>query len=81
MLNIKDPEAHRLAKELAEIEGTSLTSAVTNALRAALAEHSRRRDSRRQLLTGLMTSARALDLPGGSDLINDLYDPETGMPR
>ena len=81
MLNIKDPEAHRLAKELAEIEGTSLTGAVTNALRTALAEHGHRRIARRQALTGLMTSARELRLTPNSDPIGDLYDSQTGMPR
>ena len=35
-LNIKNPEAHRLAKELAERTGESLTKAVTVALRERL---------------------------------------------
>ncbi len=80
MLNIKDPEAHRLAKELAELEGVSLTSAVTNALRAALAEHGRRRRARRQILTALVSSARELGLTPMADPINELYDPQTGLP-
>jgi len=36
-LNIKNPEAHRLARELAEATGGSLTDAVTEALRDRLA--------------------------------------------
>jgi antitoxin VapB len=32
-LNIKNAEAHRLAQELARLTGTSITEAVTNALR------------------------------------------------
>jgi antitoxin VapB len=32
-LNIKNPEAHRLAQELARLTGTSITEAVTQALR------------------------------------------------
>jgi len=36
-LNIKNPEAHRLATELAEATGGSLTDAVTEALRDRLA--------------------------------------------
>ena len=32
-LNIKNPEAHRLAQEVAEVTGESLTEAVTLALR------------------------------------------------
>jgi antitoxin VapB len=35
-LNIKNPEAHRLARELAEQTGESLTTAVTVALRERL---------------------------------------------
>lgn len=35
-LNIKSDEAHRLAKELAEVRGTTLTEAVTDALAASL---------------------------------------------
>lgn len=35
-LNIKNDEAHRLARELAEARGTSLTEAVTEALRESV---------------------------------------------
>jgi len=35
-LNIKNEEAHRLARELAQLTGTSLTDAVTEALRERL---------------------------------------------
>jgi antitoxin VapB len=35
-LNIKDPEAHRLAQQLAEATGESMTRAVTVALREKL---------------------------------------------
>ena len=35
-LNIKNEEAHRLARELAEARGTSLTEAVTEALRQSV---------------------------------------------
>lgn len=48
-LNIKNPEAHRLARELADATGGSLTDAVTEALRDRLAE-TRRRDSAELLL-------------------------------
>ena len=44
-LNIKNDEAHKLATELAEITGESLTSAVTSALRERLARERRRRRS------------------------------------
>jgi len=35
-LNIKNDEAHRMARELAEARGTTLTDAVASALEAAL---------------------------------------------
>lgn len=40
-LNIKDRETHRLARELAELTGTSLTDAVKNALRVAVEREGR----------------------------------------
>jgi antitoxin VapB len=36
-LNIKNPEAHRLARELAALTGESMTAAVTEAIRERLA--------------------------------------------
>ena len=35
-LNIKNPEAHDLARELADLAGSSITQAVTDALREAV---------------------------------------------
>jgi antitoxin VapB len=40
-LNIKDPEAHRLARKLAEQTGETMTRAVTEALRERLVRLSR----------------------------------------
>jgi antitoxin VapB len=40
-LNIKDPEAHRLARKLAEQTGETMTRAVTEALRERLLRVSR----------------------------------------
>ena len=44
-LNIKNDEAHRLATELAQLTGASLTAAVTAALRDQLAREHRRRQT------------------------------------
>lgn len=46
-INIKNPETHRLAQRLAEATGTTLTEAVTQALRERLAtiESPRDRDA------------------------------------
>jgi antitoxin VapB len=42
-LNIKNPEAHRLARELAALTGESMTAAVTEAVRERLARVRRER--------------------------------------
>ncbi len=41
-LNIKDPEAHKLAQELAQATGETMTHAVTEALRERLVRVRRR---------------------------------------
>lgn len=41
-LNIKDPEAHKLAQELAQATGETMTRAVTEALRERLVRVRRR---------------------------------------
>jgi antitoxin VapB len=43
-LNIKDPEAHRLAQAIAQITGETMTRVVTEALRERY-EHTRRVDA------------------------------------
>ena len=80
MLNIKDPEAHELARELAAIEQTTMTDAVIRALRASLAEHAARRKMRRQVLDAEIASAREQGLDQGHDPFADLYDAQTGLP-
>ena len=42
-LNIKNPETHRLATDLARLTGETLTQAVTEAVRERLARISRQR--------------------------------------
>lgn len=44
-LNIKNDEAHDLAKRLADVSGTSLTEAVTTALRRTLERDTRSDDA------------------------------------
>ncbi len=53
-LNIKNSEAHGLAKELADLTGESITKAVTQALRDALIKaRMRHRDSTQRLVSEL----------------------------
>ncbi|MCC5863300.1 MAG: type II toxin-antitoxin system VapB family antitoxin [Gammaproteobacteria bacterium] len=82
-MNIKNPETHRLARELAELTGESMTRAVTRALEERL-ERERRRRGRagigRQLLAiGRRAASRGLKDPRPADEILG-YD-EAGLPR
>jgi antitoxin VapB len=45
-LNIKNPEAYRLAQELAELTGESMTTAVTEALRERCGARAQKRPRR-----------------------------------
>lgn len=90
-LNIKNGEAYRLATELAELTGESLTEAVTKALAERLAQEKRERSQAnvaqidrlerlKQELRPLQERARAMrkDAPEITEI--DLYD-EHGLPR
>jgi antitoxin VapB len=57
-LNIKNNEAHKLASELADLTGESLTSAVTLALRERLARERRRRRPDRIVATLMKIGSR-----------------------
>ena len=76
-MNIKSPEAHRLATELARRTGKTITEAVTLALRDALARIKHDNDEK---LDRLLKEMR--ELYNTTDGINqdDLYDPDTGLP-
>lgn len=84
-MNIKNAEAHALAKELAELEHTTVTEAVVISLREALARrHSREQGERRARAHATLERLRAeLDAtPGPSlwEIGEDLYD-ELGLPK
>jgi antitoxin VapB len=81
-LNLKNPEAHALARELAALTGESLTAAVTEAIRERLEREKRKRDED-QLVADIMAigrrcAARPVRDPRPPDEI--LYD-ERGLPR
>lgn len=84
-LNIKNEEAHLLAKELAELTGESLTEAVTGALREALEGRRSRRAERTRSLIGELTEIAeftanlpVLDLRSADEILgyNDRGVPE-----
>jgi len=82
-LNIKNPETHRMARELAQITGESVTGAVTEAVRERLdrvQKGAKRGLAERLLRIGADCTAH---LPQSVRTINHgamLYD-EQGLPR
>jgi len=81
-LNIKDPEAHKLAQELAHETGESMTSAVIQAIRERL-EAVRRRRKRDAMLAAIHAiSERSAEILKGPyiDHAEFLYD-EHGLPK
>jgi hypothetical protein len=75
MLKIKDPEAYRLAKELATIEGTTLTDALIRSLKSSLARQAERRMHRREYLQSEISAARKEGFGFEKDPFAELYDP------
>ena len=86
MLNIKNPEAHRLARELADRRGESLTGAVTYALREQLAREPAppKRKIDVEKVKALLAEIRAAAPPAffeTEDPTAFLYGEETGLPK
>ena len=82
MLNIKDNEAHALAKQLAQETGETMTRAVTEALRLRLDQVRRKRRAQRRTEDLLQIGRRCvatLEAPP-ADHAELLYD-ETGLPK
>jgi antitoxin VapB len=84
-LNIKNAETYRLVKELADTTGTSMTAAVTEAVRERLERIRHEGDRPRVDLErglALLAEMRARLPPGylDQDLDAMLYD-ERGLPR
>jgi antitoxin VapB len=80
-LNIKDPEAHRLAQQIARATGETMTRVVTEALRERLSRLERRsaRASVEELLA-IAERAASHVKPPYVDHAELLYD-EHGLPR
>ena len=79
-LNIKNLEAERLIRELAELTGENQTTAVTEAVRERIVRVKRRGLSDRLMAIAEDCAARLKQGPGKMMEIEDLYDPETGLP-
>jgi antitoxin VapB len=80
-LNIKDPEAHRLAQQIARATGETMTRVVTEALRERLSRLERRsaRAGVEELLAIAERAASHVKRPY-ADHAELLYD-ERGLPR
>ena len=82
-LNIKSEDAYRLASQLSELTGESLTTVVTKALRTEL-EREQRLHDKAALRARLLELADKISANMPSDVTSDhswLYDEETGLPR
>jgi antitoxin VapB len=82
-LNIKNEETYRLAQELARQNGESMTAAVTIALKERL---ERQKPNPKAGLAKWLTELSKRTAPLMNDgrtskeLMDELYDPETGLP-
>ena len=80
-LNIKSEEAHRLAVALAKAKGTTITEAVTEAVRKEL-EWSLRRTNLARDIKAITAKMRpfADSIPASHEMGDFLYD-EMGLPK
>jgi antitoxin VapB len=86
-MNIKDPQVHAMARELAARRGSSVTDAVRQALAAELkrtpdSSSASSRRARHQALTELLERCRRLprqDASGREQIETELYD-SAGLP-
>ena len=82
-LSIKAPEADRLARELADTTGETITDAVIVAMRERLEREKRKRESKEQLIEDLMAIANhCASLPVLDDRTEDeiMGWNENGLP-
>lgn len=85
-LNIKNEDVHEAVRELARMLGVSQTSAVEVAVRAKLAELDKERQRTERALRIRQAAAELQDAFKDDDrdlwkVMEDLYDPATGLPR
>lgn len=81
-INIKNPETHRLARELAELTGESMTTAVTVAVRERRDRVLARRGGRAQVMLELgRDTARRLPASVRDVDHGELLYGEDGQPR
>jgi antitoxin VapB len=81
-LNLKSPEAHELATQLARLTGESMTRAVTEAIRERLERKRRERDRERMVAEAMAIARQVARYPRKDRRSHGdfLYD-ERGLPR
>jgi antitoxin VapB len=80
--NIKDPEAHKLAQQLAEATGETMTNVVTEALREKLLRV-RKKQTKRLTVEEMLVIGKKIRSQIKGPIINHaelLYD-EKGLPK
>jgi len=83
-LNIKNEETHRIVSELAALRGISLVAAVTQAAKETLErEKACKRESRLEWLERITAVTAPLMNDGrtSKELMDEVYDEETGLPK
>jgi antitoxin VapB len=84
-LNIKDEETHQLTRKLAQLTGESLTLAVKVAVKERLErqQNAARKESRMEWLNRITAETAAIMNDGrtSKQLMDELYDDETGLPK
>ncbi|WP_263356914.1 type II toxin-antitoxin system VapB family antitoxin [Acidicapsa ligni] len=80
-LNIKNEETVRLVRELSKRTGQSMTGAITLAVKAQLEQPNPKAELAKWLDEVTRETAVLMkDGPTSTELIDALYDPETGLP-
>lgn len=84
-LSIKNEETERLAREVAQRNGETVTTAVTVALKERLErqEKASKREGRMEWLERITKETAAIMNDGrtSKELMDELYDDETGLPK
>lgn len=84
-INIKNPSVETRIRELAELRGVSLVAAVTEAVEREI-EREKQAQRRKKLMADWLmeisreTGPRMDDGKTSKELMDELYDPETGLP-
>ena len=88
-MNIKNPETTELIRELADLKGVNFTAAVTQAVREELAREKaarRGQQDEEDFAAWLMKISRETaplmnDGKTSTELLDELYDEKTGLPK